>query len=101
MAISPTARSIASSWNGYRLNPASAVMREDIAEQAQSHLNHGADAEHLRRLAAWMAVNHSGWFDLSLAMVMTDAPKPPPSTAPGPRTARRPCPCRAQLTAAV
>ncbi|MGY3341225.1 hypothetical protein ACVW0K_007418 [Streptomyces filamentosus] len=99
MAISPAARRIASAWQGIRLNKAPVVLRDDIADQVQSHLNHGADPDYLYRLATWTAVNKPSWFDLSLAMRMTDAPQPPPSTAPGPPTVHRRCPCRAELPA--
>jgi hypothetical protein len=95
---SPTAYRIASHWAECRKHRPPRVLREDIAEQAQSHLNHGADPEYLRRLAWWMATEQPGWFDLSLAMPMSGAPKPPPSTAPG---GPRRCPCRGALAAAA
>jgi hypothetical protein len=97
MPVSPAARAIASHWASCRKHPAPAVLREDIAEQAQSHLNHGADPDYLRRIAWWMATERPAWFDLSLAMQMSSAPQPEPTTAPGARTHR--CPCRAALTA--
>jgi hypothetical protein len=95
MSVTPVAHSIASHWSTSRKHPAAAVFRQDIAEQVQSHLNHGADPDYLRRIAWWMAVEHPGWFDLALAMEMSGAPKPDPTTAPG-RPGR--CPCRAALT---
>jgi hypothetical protein len=71
-------------------------MKQDIAEQAQSHLSHGADPDYLRRIAWWMATEQPTWFDLSLAMQMSGAPQPLASVSPGPRGRR--CPCRAVLT---
>jgi len=94
MPVSPAARAIARHWSNSRKHPAPAVLRDDIAEQAQSHLDHGADPDYLRRIAWWMAAEQPGWFDLSLAMQMSGAPQPDPTTAPGP--ARR-CPCRGVL----
>lgn len=99
MAISPTAARIATQWSGYRKHPAPAALRQDIAEQVQSHLNHGAEPQHLTRVAWWMAVNQPGWFDLSLAMQMSSAPKPRADSSPGPR-ANRSCACRSALVPA-
>jgi len=98
MTVTPAAHSIASHWSNSRKHPAAAVFRRDIAEQAQNHLNHGADPDYLRRIAWWMAVEQPTWFDLSLAMEMSGAPKPEPTTAPG-RPVR--CPCRAPLAVAA
>ena len=97
MPVSPAARAIAAHWAGSRKHPAAPVLRQDIAEQAQCHLTHGADPDYLRRIAWWMATEHPAWFDLSLAMQMSGAPQPEPSTAPGPH---RRCPCRGILAAA-
>lgn len=91
------AYAIAAHWASSRRHPPPAAHREDIAEQAQSHLAHGADPEYLRRVAAWMGTEQPGWFDLSLAMTMSGAPQPEPSTAPG--LIRR-CPCRGVLAPA-
>jgi hypothetical protein len=95
----PTAHaySIAAHWAASRKHPPPAAHRQDIADQAQSHLTHGADPDYLRRIAWWMATEHPDWFDLSLAMQMSGAPRPEPTTAPGavPR-----CPCRAALAPA-
>jgi hypothetical protein len=99
VAISPTAYRIAERWSGFRKHPAPAFKR-DIAEQVQDHLNHGADPDYLVRLCWWMATEQPGWFDLSLAMQMSGAPQPTPSSAPGRRTTHR-CPCRAVLTTAA
>jgi hypothetical protein len=98
MSVTPAARAIAEHWSSCRKHPAARVFRQDIAEQAQSHLNHGADPSYLRSLAWWMAVEQPGWFDLSLAMQMASAPQPQPTAAPGNRPRR--CPCTAQLAAA-
>ncbi|MGW8703183.1 hypothetical protein ACWGOK_40820 [Streptomyces eurythermus] len=99
MPVSAAAQRVASHWADCRKHSAPPVLRQDIAEQAQSHLTHGADEDYLRRIAWWMATERPSWFDLSLAMTMSDAPQPAPSTAPaGGRTHR--CPCRAALTAA-
>lgn len=94
MPTSRTAYAIAADWAAGRKNRPPLVLREDIAEQVQTHLTHGADPEYLRRLAYWMAVHQPSWFDLSLAMRMSAAPQPEPSTAPG-RPPR--CPCRGVL----
>lgn len=96
MPASPTAYAIASQWAAYRKHRPPAAHREDIAEQVQSHLNHGADPIYLQRIAWWMAVEQPTWFDLSLAMTMSGAPQPDPTTAPGTRR----CPCRGVLAAA-
>ena len=98
MAISAPAYQVATRWSDFRKHPAPPAHRQDIAEQAQSHLTHGADVDYLIRVAWWMAVQQPTWFDLSLAMRMSDAPKPAASAAPGPRAHR--CPCRAVLAAA-
>lgn len=98
MVLSAAARQVARHWSECRKHPASSVHRQDIAEQAQNHLSHGADPDYLRRIAWWMATEQPAWFDLSLAMEMSSAPKPDPSTAPG-RPFR--CPCRAALTATL
>lgn len=98
MATSAAAYRVADHWAASRKHRPPAVLRQDIAEQAQSHLTHGASPDYLRRIAWWMATEHPAWFDLSLAMQMSGAPQPEPSTAPGPRAHR--CPCRAVLTAA-
>lgn len=98
MPTSNAAYSIASHWAASRKHPPPRVLRQDIAEQAQSHLNHGADPDYLRRLAWWMATEQPTWFDMSLAMPMSGAPQPDPSTAPGPG---RRCPCRGVLATAA
>jgi hypothetical protein len=92
------AYSIAAHWAASRKHPPPAAHRQDIAEQAQSHLTHGADPDYLRRLAWWMATEHPTWFDLSLAMTMSGAPQPAPTAAPG---AHHRCPCRGALAAAA
>lgn len=97
MPTSRTAYAIAAHWAACRKHPPPAAHRQDIAEQAQAHLAHGADPDYLRRLAWWMAVEQPGWFDLSLAMTMSGAPQPEATTAPG--RAHR-CPCRGILAAA-
>lgn len=88
-----TAYAIASHWARCRKYPPARTHREDIADQVQDHLDHGADFEYLRRISWWMAVEQPSWFDLELAMRMSGAPQPDPTTAPG---ARR-CPCRGTL----
>lgn len=93
-----TAYAIAAHWASSRKHPPPAVLREDIAEQAAIHLAHGADPDYLRRIAWWMATEQPGWLDLSLAMQMSGAPQPDPTTAPG--RARR-CPCRGSLATAA
>lgn len=95
MPVTRTAYVIAEHWAACRKHPPARAHREDIAEQAQSHLAHGADPDYLRRIAWWMATEHPSWFDLSLAMQMSGAPKPTPTTAPGSRR----CPCRGVLAA--
>lgn len=97
MPISPAAYAIAEHWASSRRHPPPRVLREDIADQVQQHLNHGADPDYLRRLAWWMAVEQPSWQDLSLAASMSGAPQPEPSSAPG-RPHR--CPCRKALAAA-
>jgi hypothetical protein len=97
MPVSPAARAIAAHWADCRKHRPAPVLRQDIAEQAQSHLSHGADPDYLRRIAWWMATERPSWFELSLAMQMSDAPKPAPTTAPG---GTRRCPCRGALAAA-
>lgn len=91
-----TAYSIARHWSQCRKHPPARVHLEDVAEQAQQHLAHGASVDYLRSLAYYLAVEQPGWYDLSLAMTMSGAPQPEPSAAPG----RRRCPCRGALTAA-
>lgn len=98
MAISAAAYEVAEHWATCRKSRPARVFREDIAEQAQSHLSHGADPGYLRSIAWWMATERPTWFDLSLAMEMSEAPRPPATTAPGPRGHR--CPCRAVLATA-
>lgn len=88
---SPAAYTVASHWATSRKHPPPRVLREDIAEQAQCHLNHGADPTYLRRLAWWMATEQPGWFDMSLAMGMSSAPQPDATTAPGPGRRCRCC----------
>jgi hypothetical protein len=95
VAISAAAYRVAEHWASCRKTRPAAVFRQDIAEQAQSHLSHGADPDYLRRIAWWMATEQPGWFDLSLAMRMAAAPQPSRTTAPNSRAHR--CPCRAQL----
>lgn len=97
MSITPAAYGIAGHWADSRKHPPPRVMRQDVAEQAQSHLNHGADPDYLRRIAWWMATEQPGWYDLSLAMQMSGAPQPDPTTAPG---GIRRCHCRGVLSAA-
>lgn len=94
----PTAYAIASHWSSSRRHPPPRVLREDIAEQAQTHLTHGADPDYLRRVAWWMATEQPGWFDLSLAMQMGSAPQPEQTAAPG---SPHRCPCRGALVAAA
>jgi hypothetical protein len=90
------AHSIARHWSECRKHRPPAVLREDVAEQAQQHLAHGATVDYLMRLAFYMAVEQPTFYDLSLAMTMRDAPQPEPSAAPG----RRRCRCRGVLTPA-
>jgi hypothetical protein len=92
------AHAIAAHWATCRRHPPAAVHRQDIADQAQAHLAHGADPDYLRRLAFYMAVEQPSFYDLSLAMTMSGAPQPEPTAAPG-RTHR--CPCRGTLTTAA
>lgn len=92
-----TAYAIAAHWADCRKHRPPAVLREDIAEQIQQHLNHGADPDYLRRISWWMATERPAWFDLSLAMGMSAAPQPEATTAPG--RAHR-CRCRGQLVGA-
>ncbi|MGV9227600.1 hypothetical protein ACWDPF_33590 [Streptomyces albogriseolus] len=91
------AYALAEHWASSRKHPPPPAHRQDIADQLQQHLNHGADPDYLRRLAWWMAAEHPDWFDLSLAMTMSSAPQPNPTGAPG-RPHR--CPCRGALAAA-
>ncbi|MGQ4397920.1 hypothetical protein ACN6K5_000922 [Streptomyces violaceoruber] len=88
-----TAWSIGRHWASCRRHRPPAVLLEDVADQAQQHLAHGATPDYLRAVAYFMAVEHPGWYDLSLAMSMRGAPQPEPSAAPG----RRRCPCRGVL----
>lgn len=97
MPTSRTAYAIAAHWASSRRHPPPAAHREDVAEQAQSHLAHGADPDYLRRIGWWMATEQPTWFDLSLAMTMSGAPQPDPTAAPGGRVR---CPCRRALAAA-
>ncbi len=94
----PPAYAIAEHWAACRKHPPARAHREDVAEQVQTHLNHGADSDYLRRLVWWMATEQPGWFDLSLAMTMSGAPQPDPSSAPTAGVRR--CPCRGVLAAA-
>src|SRR5688572_696615 len=96
----PTAAaySIARHWSDCRKHRPAPVHLEDIADQVQAHLAHGATVDYLRALAHYMAVHRPGWYDLSLAAGMSDAPQPEPTAAPGPTRTR--CPCRGVLAAA-
>lgn len=96
MPVSRTAHAIAAHWASCRKHSPPAVLRQDVAEQAHSHLAHGADPDYLRRIAWWMATEQPTWFDLSLAMTMSGAPQPDPTAAPG---SLRRCPCRGALAA--
>jgi hypothetical protein len=98
MPTSRTAYAIAAHWASSRKHPPPRVLREDIAQQVQSHLTHGADPDYLRRVCWWMATEQPTWFDLDLAMRMSGAPQPERTAAPTTRQVR--CPCRAQLAAA-
>lgn len=100
MPTSRTAYGIAAHWAASRKHPPAYAHRQDVADQAQSHLAHGADPEYLRRVAWWMAVEQPTWFDLSLAMAMSAAPQPDRSAAPPAGRVPR-CPCRGALTAAA
>lgn len=93
------AYALAEHWASCRRHPPAAVHREDIAEQLQTHLSHGASADYLRALCFYMAVERPAWYDLSLAAGMSDAPQPEPTAAPGRRHHR--CPCRGPLTTAA
>lgn len=100
--ISPAARAVARTWAGER--PILPAILRDLAEQAQEHLNHGADPAYLEMLASWMAISQPTWRDLSLAMVYPSAPRPlVADMAPGPRPQGRgrPCPCRSVMTTAA
>jgi hypothetical protein len=97
MPTSRTAYAIAAHWAASRKHRPALVLREDIAEQVQSHLNHGADPDYLRSVAWWMATEQPAWFDLSLAMQMAGAPQPEQTAAPG---GFRRCRCRGVLAAA-
>jgi hypothetical protein len=92
-----TAYAIARHWSDCRKHRPAPVHLEDVAEQAQHHLGHGADPDYLRRLAYYMAVEQPTFYDLSLAATMSGAPQPEPTAAPG-RHHR--CPCRGVLAAA-
>lgn len=102
--ISSAARAVAQSWAGDR--PILPFILRDLAEQAQEHLNHGADQAHLELLAAWMATAQPTWRDLSMAMRYPSAPRPlVADLAPGPQRAGEhrghQCPCRAVMQEAA
>lgn len=102
--ISPAARAVARAWAGER--PIVPAVLRDLAEQAQEHLNHGADPAYLQMVASWMAIEQPTWRELSLAFTFPSAPRPlVADMAPGPRDTTghrgRPCPCRAVMAAAA
>lgn len=70
------ARTIAAHWGECRHGWPCPVHLDDIADQAQELLDAGHHPVYLLRVAGWMAVHHHDWFDLSLAMTMSGAPKP-------------------------
>jgi hypothetical protein len=86
-APSSTAWRIAHYWASGR--DRSQIVIRGFARQVQDHLGHGADPEHLQRLAGWVSITHTDCLDLDLAMRYADAPQPPVQARAG-----HPCPCR-------
>lgn len=69
-----SARRIATVWaDGHHRSP---LVIRGFAEQVQDHLDHGADEDYLRAVAAWMSIRQPGGLDLDMAMRMADCPKP-------------------------
>jgi hypothetical protein len=89
--VSATARRIARYWADGTDRSTCAV--RGIARQIQDHLDHGADPEHLHRLAGWMSITHPQLQDLELALDYPSAPQPAVPARSG-----HPCRCRAGST---
>lgn len=76
-ALSAAAWRIARIWaDQHNVSPSEVTVR-GYARQAQDHLSHGADPEHLWRVAVWTAREHPGTHDLDLGMRFAAAPRPP------------------------
>jgi hypothetical protein len=86
-ALSSTAWRIAQHWAAGR--DRSQLVIRGFARQVQDHLGHGADPEHLHRLAGWVSVVHGDCLDLDLAMRYPNAPRPEVLARSG-----HPCLCR-------
>lgn len=84
---SGTAWRIAHYWASGR--DRSQLVIRGFARQVQDHLGHGADPDHLHRLAGWTSAIHSDCLDLDLAMRYPNAPKPDVVARGG-----HPCLCR-------
>lgn len=87
--LSPAARRIATQWSDAHQYTRSACVIRGFARQVQDHLDHGADPEHLRRVAIWMAFETPGAQDIDLAMRFSASPKPAIPARQG-----HPCACR-------
>lgn len=87
-SVSAAARRIARYWAD-GTNRSDAVLR-GYARQVQDHLDHGADPDHLHRLAGWMSITHTTCHDIDLAMGFPSAPQPAIVARAG-----HPCRCRA------
>ncbi|NUP37028.1 MAG: hypothetical protein HOY76_08415 [Streptomyces sp.] len=94
MNITPRAYRTARIWAAGRGTVAQAVI-DGIAQQAQDHLDHGADPEYLDDVATWMRAEQPTWQDLDLAMRFASAPKPQRVAYGG-----HPCACRGGTAAA-
>jgi hypothetical protein len=85
--VSASARQIATFWaDGHKRSDAAI---RGYARQVQDHLDHQADPEHLRRLAAWMSLEQPALLDLDMAMRLAGAPRPEVVARSG-----HPCQCR-------
>lgn len=72
--LSPTAHSIAAFWADGHNRPD--VVIRGFARQVQDHIDHHGDPDYLRRVAAWMSLQHPTVLDLDLALHLRGAPRP-------------------------
>lgn len=85
--VSATARQIARFWaDGHKRSDAAI---RGYARQIQDHLDHQADPEFLRKVAAWMSLEQPALLDVDLALTLSGAPRPDVLARHG-----HPCQCR-------
>jgi hypothetical protein len=86
-APSSTAWRIARRWAEGLTRSHAAI--SSYALEAQDHLDHGGDPEHLARVAVWVSLEHPDCLSLDLAMRYAGAPRPEVVARAG-----HVCPCR-------